>query len=290
MLGAPRSGTSILYKALCLHPGAAWLSNWERRAPRVPTLALVNRAARLAPQTRARVWFGPDGANAYAYGSRRAALTRAFPQPVEAEPVFTAAGIPEVAEHPAAPTPRQLGLRRGIALRTRLGGGRVLVSKRIAHNTRIPLLHSLFPQARFVVISRDGRAVAASLRRVNWWADGPLWWYGATPAEWEARGGDPMEICARHWVEEVAAIERGLQDVPAAQVLPTTYEDLVRDPDKVLHDVADFAGLGPSATWDAALAAVRFPDQNEAWRDRLGGSAGRVERVQAEQLRRLGYL
>ena len=31
LLGAPRSGTSLLYKCLALNPGAAWVSNWVER-------------------------------------------------------------------------------------------------------------------------------------------------------------------------------------------------------------------------------------------------------------------
>ena len=289
VLGAPRSGTSALYKALCLHPDAAWLSNWERRAPSVSALAVIDRLAGAAPRWRRRVWFGADGASAYAYGRARGAFDRVFPQPVEGEPVFAAAGVPAVADTAVA-TPRQLRLRRDLARRQRYGGGRVFVSKRIAHNTRIPLLRAIFPEGRFVVITRDGRAVASSLSRVDWWEESPLWWYDGSPQSWRDSGGDPMELCARAWVEEVAAIERGLSEVPEEQVLRLTYEDLVRTPETILRQIADFSGLGRSPRWDEALARVRFPDQNDAWRGRLGDAIALVERVQGHQLRRLGYL
>ena len=44
LVGVPRSGTTLLYKLLCLHPDAAYISNWMRTAPAVPALALANRA------------------------------------------------------------------------------------------------------------------------------------------------------------------------------------------------------------------------------------------------------
>jgi hypothetical protein len=289
VLGAPRSGTSALYKALCLHPRAFWLSNWDRQLPHVAAMSAVSRVAALAPATRRRVWFGTDGGTAYAYGAPRGLLTRAFPQPVEGEPVFEAAGVPVVADT-ATTTDRQRRLPRSIRTRARLAGGEVFVSKRIAHNTRVPLLHALFPDARFVHITRDGRAVASSLSRVNWWQDSPLWWYGGTPRGWESEGREPMDACARHWVEEVQAIERGLQSVPEEQALHLRYEDLVSKPAEVLHTLAAFGGLGPSARWDRSLEDVRFPDQNEAWQERLGEKAARVEDIQRDALRRLGYL
>src|SRR6266542_2501848 len=113
IVGAPRSGTSLLYKLLCLHPRAAWISNWGRRAPGQPALAMLNRLAPRLPATRRRAWFGADGGNAYAY----------------------------------------------------------------------------------------------SLSRVDWWEDGVVWWYGQTPRRWREEGRDPWELCALHWVRELAAVE-----------------------------------------------------------------------------------
>jgi len=102
IVGAPRSGTSLLYKLLCLHPRAAWISNWGRRAPGQPALAMLNRLAPRLPATRRRAWFGADGGNAYVYGRPRPLVERLFPMPVEGEPVYRrcgvgcgAAGVPE---------------------------------------------------------------------------------------------------------------------------------------------------------------------------------------------------
>ena len=87
VLGAPRSGTSLLYKLLCLHPDTAWISNWYRRAPGAPVVALLNRLGPRLPATRRRVWFGADAGNAYVYGGRRPLADRLFPMPVEGEPI-----------------------------------------------------------------------------------------------------------------------------------------------------------------------------------------------------------
>src|SRR5436305_4693409 len=92
LVGAPRSGTSLVYKALCLHPEVAYISNWVRRAPAVPQLAVLNRAAAHLPEQRLRAWFG-GGDNAYVYGRRRPLWERAFPMPVEGEPLYARAGV-----------------------------------------------------------------------------------------------------------------------------------------------------------------------------------------------------
>ncbi|MGH2704208.1 MAG: sulfotransferase family protein [Actinomycetota bacterium] len=295
LIGAPRSGTSLLYKVLCLHPGVSWISNWVRRFPAVPALSALNRLPSRLPPLQRLVWFGGDS-NAYVYGRRRALLERLFPMPVEGEPLFARAGIPE---HPpgetngrAPPyTEQQLSALRGTvrAIR-RFSGARHFVNKRIANNQRIPLLLAAFPSARFVDLTRDGRAVAYSLSKVDWWPDSVVWWYGDTPKRWEADGGDPWELCARSWVEELASIESGLSIVPTPQALRITYEGFVADPIATILGVASFAGLPDDPRWLRRLDELSFPNRNEAWRNSLDPEAvATIEQVQSEELARQGY-
>src|ERR1700757_713395 len=91
LVGAARSGTSLLYKALCLHPDAAYFNNWMRRLPRHPAAAVTNRLARRARGGGLRVWFS-GGYDAYVYSRPRPFLERLFPMPVEGEPIFAACG------------------------------------------------------------------------------------------------------------------------------------------------------------------------------------------------------
>jgi len=294
ILGAPRSGTSLLYKALCLHPHAAWISNWQRRLPRLPQAALADRLVRHTPAARTRAWFS-GGSDAYVYGPSRSLVERITPMPVEGEPVFTAAGVPDPDRESvpdAAPPDAARALRRLVEATTRAAGGSVFVSKRIAHNRRIAWLASALPEARFVVLHRDGRAVASSLARVDWWPDEHLWWAGGIDAtEWERRhDGQRLVACARHWREEVGAIERGLELVDADRVLTVRYEDLVGDPRHHLAGIGRFAGLPASSSWSVALDALSFPDRNDGWRARLGDDGEAIAWDEAgDQLRSLGY-
>jgi hypothetical protein len=298
IVGAPRSGTSLLYKSLCLHPEAAWISNWVGHYPGHPGLAALNHAARWLPGRRRRVWFGAGGDNAYVYGRPRPALERVFPMPMEGERVFNHCGIapPTPDGDPTANDPVRRAaaiarLRATFATVVRWSGGRVLVCKRIANNQRIPLLAEAFPQARFVHLVRDGRAVAYSLSRVDWWDTDVVWWYGDTPAAWRAAGGDPWELCAEHWNRELASIQEGLAAVPAGQRLEVRYADLVADPVGFIEQVAGFGGLGPDTGWHAELTRLSYPNKDESWRQHLDADVrARIERIQAGTLRRLGML
>ncbi len=290
LLGAPRSGTTLLYRCLALHPDAAWISNFQRRLPRAWPLAALSRITRHTPRRTYAAWFGPWGDAAYPYGRVRGRLDRAWPQPVEGEPVFAAYGLPPAGGGEPEPAMRDR-LRRAMARMTAASGGRVLLSKRIAHNRRIPVLARVWPQARFVVLTRDGRAVTDSLLRVDWWPQADLWWWraGARPADWVAAGGDPAEAAARHWVAEVDAIREGLIGIRPERVLRLSYEDLVADPGAELARSARFAGLDPGvAAWQAALAAVDFADRNCTWDDDDPSRAAALA-VLTPRLEELGY-
>jgi hypothetical protein len=287
LVGAPRSGTSLLYKALCLHADAAYVSNWVRQFPRVPALAVFNRVPRRFPQSRKRAWFSATS-NAYVHNAKRSLDRRLFPSPAEGEPLFTACGIGleppfTVGDH------ERRALRTAVGRVCRFGGGSVFVNKRIANNRRIPLLVDVFPEARFVNIVRDGRAVAASLARVNWWEDSLVWWYGGTPRGWAADGGDPWDICARNWVEELGAIESGFAAVSPGSVLHLRYEDVVSAPLTTFRRVAQFAGLDNDPNWETHLGDLRI-EATDTWRSDLSYDAlKRTEVIQADELERHGY-
>jgi hypothetical protein len=287
LVGAARSGTSLVYKSLCLHPDVSYISNWVARFPRAERLALLNRIAPRFETTRRRAWFGADS-NAYVYGRRRDLRERVFPTPVEGEPVYAASGIGPIAVEGDSSHDQET-LRASIEKIRRASGGDVFVNKRIANNRRIGLLASAFPSARFVSLVRDGRAVALSLSQVDWWEHCYLPWYGGSPAQWAAEGRDPWEACARNWVEDIRSMEKGLAGLPADRVMRLSYEDFVAAPQGSLDRIAAFAGLGASSEWTRAIGGLSFPNKN-GWREALGPEAlATIVNVQRYELEAYGY-
>ena len=290
LIGAARSGTSLLYKSLCLHPEAAWISNWVRQFPGLPALTVLNKLAGVLPAARHDVWFG-GGGNAYVYGSSRRMAERLFPMPVEGEPFFTRWGAPAPSLEVPPPSPAEIKtLRKAVAAVTGRDRDRVFLSKRIGHNWRIASLAACFPSARFVEIVRDGRAVAYSLSKVDWWEDSDLVWHDGTPRQCHEQGMDPWDLCAQNWVAELEAINRGFDAVAPERHLRIAYEDFVASPLDTLEAVAGFAGLAPDARWQRGLERLRFPDRNENWRARLEpGLVRRIENIQGPHLEANGY-
>lgn len=289
LVGPARSGTSLLYKILCMHPQASYVSNWLARFPSRTRLAALNRLPRTRPELRRAVWFGQDGANAYVYGRARSLRERLFPMPVEGEPLFAACGIPDRGE-PSDPALSADALRSAVRRIHAASGGSIFVNKRIANIRRIPFLAETFPGARFVSLVRDGRAVALSLSTVDWWPNHHVEWYGGTPTRWAAEGGDPWELCARNWVEELEAMEDGLGRIAPSRVLRLTYEELVADPIRQLAAIAAFGGFGDDPEWRRCVGSLSFPNRNERWRATLDADAlATIERVQELALKEHGY-
>ncbi len=172
----------------------------------------------------------------------------------------------------------------------------VRLAEKTPHNVLwIGLLARLFPDAQFIHIVRDGRAVAASLVEQDWCGeDGqPLWYcrsHEAAAGYWDA-------VVQRARYESVCAPGRTLE---------IRYEDLVTDPEHTMRRVLDFTG----APWDPAVlehhrtdqrfsasesssAQARRPlytDALERWRGRLSPSElETIEAVAGPLLHELGY-
>lgn len=291
LVGAPRSGTTLIYKMLCLHPDAAWISNWNRVAPAVRPLAALNPIASLLPNARHRAWFGHDS-NAYVYGSGRSLGQRLLPAPVEGEPLFRRAGLGEAEIfHPSdVPSGAVDELRKAFRAVQRYSGGSFFVNKRVANNRRIPLLAEAFPNARFLEIVRDGRSVAQSLSSVDWWPHSTVWWNGMTPVQWAAEGRDPWELCAQSWVEELKVTSRGLSSVAPGRVMKVAYEDFVVQPMELLADIKRFAALPDSDRWRRAVSRCECRPCEESWREQLSPAViATIETIQADMLRLNGY-
>lgn len=90
LVGAGRSGTTLLYKLLCLHSRLAYVTNYDHRLPWLFP-GLVSRL--LSDQTGAKLkaWFN-QGGNAYL--ANRPWAKKLFPMPVEGEFVYESCGMP----------------------------------------------------------------------------------------------------------------------------------------------------------------------------------------------------
>jgi hypothetical protein len=203
-------------------------------------------------------------------------------------------------------------------------GGDAVVEKTCATTLRVGFAHRIVPEARFVVIVRDGRDVTASAmrrwtgrldipylaRKARFVPPGDLPHYALRYARsrldrrrnsqhrlgtWgprfagldEAARTLPLaQVCALQWARCVGTADAQLADtVDPAAVHRLRYEDLVRDPGTEVDRLTEFLGAKPPAE----LPTVRA-DSVDSWRAELDEHdlAG-VRAVAGDTLVRLGY-
>jgi LPS sulfotransferase NodH len=287
IVGAGRSGTTLLYKLLCLHPEVAYISNYENRLGWLPD-GIAARTVNWRMEDKLRAWFNQGG---NAYFTSRPLLKKAFPTPHEGESVFKACGVPLYPARGEVPDDETARRLRGRFERIRRrADARTFLSKRTANNRRIRYLSAIFPDARFVHLMRDGREVARSLAAVSWWDRHRVWWDGRTAIEMENAGEDRLAICARNWVREFEEVRAQLASVDSSQILELRYEELLQDPVHHLEKVLQFLGLEPLACYRATIRSLNLRPTPSSWSSALDGrQVDCVLRETRPLLRELGY-
>lgn len=285
LVGAGRSGTTLVYKLLCLHRRVAYISNydeWRLPAGRAAGMIAADTEAKLA------AWFGGGG---NAYFVRRPLMKRVFPTPVEGEPIYRRCGIPLFPARGYRPDERVAGRLRDAFAAIQSGArGELLLSKRTSNNRRIPALDTVFPNAKYVHVIRDGREVADSLLRVEWWGGHRVWWDGRTADEMERSGEDSLTIAARNWVYEMNELRHGFASIAPERILEVRYERLLAEPERRLGEILDFIGLDADADYLGAIRSLQLRYRPGSWQRRWNDAQlAMVLQEQGSLLNGLGY-
>jgi hypothetical protein len=166
------------------------------------------------------------------------------------------------------------------------------VNKHPRNALRVPYLLRAFPDARFIHVIRDGRAVVSSIleeiRREERRQNLPMGGF-AKPAGWRKMlREDLAEQTALQWQAIVRSARAAGRPLGAAYT-EVRYEALCDAPLETYRALFRFAGLRSD---DAALAGIPARlEPSVGWRRRLSASElSTIERTGAELLAELGYL
>lgn len=286
VLGSGRCGSTLVHEVLARHPDVGFLSNLEDRVPAVGRrLARVNRPVydRLPVEwtRKGRVRFAPSEGYHALDAEVAPLLSTPFRDLTEADVTPWLAGR----------------FRRFFADRAAVAGRPVFLHK-LTGWPRAGFVGGVFPDARFVHVVRDGRAVANSWVQMDWWDGhrGPAAWsWGPLPPalaeEWEASGRSFVLLAGLAWKILMDAFDEARAAVPAAQWLDIRYEDVVADPAGEMRRMLDFLGLEPHPRFDARLAQYHFGSgRSQAFRQDLDErSLKLLDASLGEYLARYGY-
>ncbi|MCF6313099.1 MAG: sulfotransferase [Verrucomicrobiales bacterium] len=265
ILGAPRSGTTLLGKLIAAHPDVAY---WEE------------------PRT---VW---------STGNQQ------LP-----DDVLTP-------EHLSQKTADQIDQRFADFL-TKSGKTR-FAEKTPCNLLRIPFIHALYPDAKFIYIHRDPYSVIASAlrmletppdlnritarirearlrdypnllslfvrdtlaRRFNH-GKKPFW--GPRPPEWQTwQKLPPATMLSKQWLALTQSANHDLQQLPNNCWMQINYPDLIEKPEQTLPQILDFSELSPSPSVTDLAKKIIHLQNPEAWRKQL--SPEQIQQIE-EQIR-----
>ena len=259
ILGGARSGTTILYNLLAAHRDTCWVSYLSDARP-----------GAAAPVRRHRLLdlplVGPSQLRAIVRNRPNRTRMRWMPWPAEgdntwhdhagfgAEPYGTETHIDDAMAS---------RLRGVIDTHLRVTGRPRFLCKQTANNRRLELVAGMFPDARYVHLIRDGRAVANSMIREPWWNDMHVWWLGKRVRDWDE--GPPVALAALYWQHTLEEIRR--HDF-GDRYMEVRYEDLAADTPAVMAEVVRFAGMNADAV-HARLLPGTLPNMNHKWRTKL---------------------
>lgn len=201
-----------------------------------------------------------------------------------------------------------------------------LLEKTPSNCFRIEFINEIFPDAQFIHLVRDGRCVAVSAEK-KWtttpdptafkrrfikmeipFSEWPFYgvailrdvfgriffpgkgyiWGPHFPGirEYRKQNGI-LKTCVEQWRQSVISALKQFRNIPNERIKTVYYEDLCRNPGKIISDILDFAGLKTESILEYADQRIKFRE-NEYSEGEIE-KMDRIEPLIEDELKILGY-
>ena len=255
IFGSPRSGVSLLENILGIHPELAWLSQYNNLLPTRPAVSALSQLYQ----------FPILGALLYQIAWDRKLLGKSIlPIPYESWNFWEAnlpsfkRGVQATLNHP--PNAENISDEEVVIIRKTLSSctrfqGKDRLFATYGDHPRIQYLSKVFPDALFIHIVRDGRAVCESYFRMNEQGYFQSWnerylWFKHMPESWyESFRGKHYNLFAfgvYRWKYYLTLCREESRLLPTERFIQIHYEDVVQHPIATIRQIESFADLNSS--------------------------------------------
>lgn len=268
VIGVPRSGTTAFFEHFSRSAELAWMSNYSRMFPSVHA---VNLLRPIFDHKLLKMRGNKDQ-----YGTE-SLFNKLLPRPDEAYEFWNRYAHPEFSRSyllDTRATSRQIeSTRRAVRSLVRYQRKDRFAAK-ITGPSRIEFLSSIFPDAVFIHVVRDGLAVTHSLLNVGFWRKrGGLtkpWWQGGLDEsyvnQWKI-SNDPAILAALQWKQVIEHARKEASRLPGEQYVEIRYEDYMSNRETLLNALFRDLGLPTVSLTPQSSSGVEKYNKKylEAW-------------------------
>lgn len=237
IVGSGRCGSSLVHELISQHRGVGFVSNVDDNFPHFNSKGALN----------SRLLRSPLGKHTKK-GGLRFAPSEAYRLISKTVSPLYANSCRNLRASDVTPELRR-SFRKFFFDRCRAQGKHVFVHKYTGWS-RVDFFKEIFPEAKFVHIVRDGRAVANSFLQMEWWTGylGPENWYLGSLNEqhrslWESSNRSFLILAGIAWEILVKSVEQDANRIGRGSVCTIRYEDFLIDPIGQMRDLCDFSEL-----------------------------------------------
>jgi hypothetical protein len=264
IIGAPGSGTTLLYQTLCSHRDLAYITHNMLRAG-------IRKHGRLVGDRRKALFtlqnlIHRDPASTLPHEADAFWMTYFGYYDYRTENDYTE----EMAAY----------FRKKVLQVQNLWGRSRFVNKNLQNSFRVRLLNSIFPDAKFIHIIRDGRAVAFSLlNKKELGATSPILLVGFKDILGDKYQPERSELYNHGlaWAEYIRKAREASAFAQSSRYYEVCYENLVREPNKELRKIVDFCELDWFSEFEEKIPPTQ--DMNEKWKQK----ASKEQRIDLEE-------
>lgn len=281
LIGTGRCGSTLVHRMLACHPRLAWLSQVSDRYPDRPKRTRLALRLLDLPGARSLLNTVLDPSEAYLFWEH---YCPGFSSPFR-----------DLTEADLRPHSREM-LRNALSSVVTRRRARLLI--KLTGWPRVGFLRSLFPDALFVHVHRDGRAVASSFLNVRWWTgwSGPAnWkWGDLTPDQqerWERSGRSFVVLAGLEWELLMSAHGKALGGLAAEDYVEISYESLCAQPVESVRRIIEFAGVEWTDSFAADMRRFSIHSTSDKWMNHLSLTQRRqLEEAIRGSLAEYGYV
>jgi hypothetical protein len=264
VIGTPRSGKSRVFNILISSGCFAWISDFHNYFNNAKFSSLANRVYDI-PLLGSKLYWNNW-------------KIKYLPHPVETNSFWqkNITGFNSVKSHEII-TSELKNVYKLINIFCKWQGKNIFLTE-YSKWAKINYFSKIEPNAKFLHLVRDGRAVAYEYYKMiinskyKEWNEKEKWIY-AWPQNWrdefEENSDSILAYCAYLWKFQLKLIQEEAKNLSLDRYLEIKYEDLVKEPEKVIIEIMDFFGIDFNTNISRYLHKNMLKNMNHEWKENL---------------------